>query len=55
MTLTSIRDTGTTNNGGQNTTTYAYAATITVQPVNDAPTLNKNVELALNRARPSNT
>jgi hypothetical protein len=40
MTLTQIVDTGGTTNGGVDTTGVAIAATVTVIPVNDAPTLN---------------
>ena len=39
ITLTSIKDSGGTANGGVDTTALAIAATVTVVPVNDAPTL----------------
>ena len=38
VTLTSLRDTGGTANGGQDTTVLAIASTVTVVSVNDAPT-----------------
>ncbi|WKY30959.1 DUF4347 domain-containing protein [Pseudomonas donghuensis] len=40
VTLTSIRDTGGTSNGGVDTQVLAIASTVTVVAVNDAPTLS---------------
>ena len=39
FTLTQVKDSGGTANGGSDTTTLAVASTVTVVPVNDAPTL----------------
>ena len=40
FTLTQIKDSGGTANGGVDTSTLAIASTVTVVPVNDAPTLS---------------
>ena len=41
FTLTQVKDSGGTANGGSDTTTLTIASTVTVVPVNDAPTLNR--------------
>jgi VCBS repeat-containing protein len=48
MTLTSIRDTGGTANGGHDTTALSASATITVVPVNDPPVVSINAGTNVN-------
>ena len=43
VTLTEIKDNGGTANGGHDTTTLSIASSVTVAPVNDAPTLSATV------------